>query len=77
MFDHDWKSLAVEMAIPHGLYDPKLNLGYVQIGTSHDTSQFACDSIRYWWQNYGIVNYPDANSILLLCDGGGSALSIN
>ena len=72
VFDHDWKSLAVGMAIPHGLYDLKLNLGYVQLGTSHDTSQFACDSIRYWWQNYGIVNYPDANSILLLCDGGGS-----
>ena len=52
VFDHDWKSLAVGMAIPHGLYDLKLNLGYIQIGTSHDTSQFACDSIRYWWQNY-------------------------
>lgn len=72
VFDHDWKSLAFGVAIPHGLYDLKLNLGYVQIGTSHDTSQFACDSIRYWWQNYGIVHYPDANSILLLCDGGGS-----
>ncbi len=72
VFDHDWKSLAVGTAIPHGLYDLKLNLGYIQIGTSHDTSQFACDSLRYWWQNYGVVNYPDANSILLLCDGGGS-----
>jgi hypothetical protein len=43
-----------------------------QIGTSHDTSQFACDSIRRRWQNYGVVHYPSANSILLLCDGGGS-----
>ncbi len=60
------------MAIPHGLYDLKLNVGYVQIGTSHDTSQFACDSIRYWWQHYGAIHYPSANSILLLCDGGGS-----
>jgi hypothetical protein len=72
VFDHDWKSLAVGVAIPHGLYDLKLNQGYVQIGTSHDTSQFACDSIRYWWQNYGQVHYSSANSILLLCDGGGS-----
>jgi hypothetical protein len=72
VFDHDWKSLAVGVAIPHGLYDLKLNQGYVQIGTSHDTSQFACDSIRYWWHNYGVVHYPSANSILLLCDGGGS-----
>ncbi len=72
VFDHDWKSLAQGVAIPHGLYDLKLNLGYVQIGTSHDTSELACDSIRYWWQQYGAVDYPSANSILLLCDGGGS-----
>ncbi len=72
MFDHDWKSLAIGVAIPHGLYDLKLNVGYIQIGTSHDTSQFACDSIRYWWQHYGVAHYPSANSILLLCDGGGS-----
>ena len=72
VFDHDWKSLAVGVAIRHSLYDLKLNLGYIQIGTSHDTSQFACDSIRYWWQNYRRINYTQASSILLLCDGGGS-----
>jgi hypothetical protein len=48
------------------------NVGYIQIGTSHDTSEFACDSIRYWWNTYGKARYPRANSILLLCDGGGS-----
>ncbi len=48
------------------------NLGYVQIGTSHDTSEFACDSINYWWLTYGSILYPLATSILLLCDGGGS-----
>jgi hypothetical protein len=42
----------------------------VQIGTAHDTSEFACDSIRYWWLNYGAKLYPLATSILLLCDGG-------
>ena len=72
MFDHDWKSLAQGVAIPHGLYDLKLNVGYIQIGTSHDTSQFACDSIRYWWQHYGSKHYQTSSSILLLCDGGGS-----
>lgn len=72
MFDHDWKSLAQGVAIPHGLYDLTLNVGYVQIATSHDTSQFACDSIRYWWQQHGVFHYQSANSILLLCDGGGS-----
>ena len=72
VFDHDWPSLAKGVAIPHGLYDLSLNIGYVQIGTSHDTGEFACDSIRYWWEHYGSVQYPTATSILLLCDGGGS-----
>lgn len=72
VFDHDWKSLATGVAIPHGLYDLTLNVGYIQIGTSHDTGEFACDSIRYWWQHYGSVHYESATSILLLCDGGGS-----
>nr|WP_080683918.1 ISAzo13 family transposase [Aphanizomenon flos-aquae] len=58
--------------MPHGLYDLKDNIGFIQIGTSHDTSEFACDSIRYWWNNYGKNRYQLATSILLLCDGGGS-----
>lgn len=70
--DHDWPSLATGVAIPHGLYDLTLNLGYLQIGTSHDTSEFACDSLRYWWQQHGQAQYPGASSLLLLCDGGGS-----
>lgn len=72
MFDHDFPSLATGVAIPHGLYDLKDNTGFIQIGTSHDTSEFACDSIRYWWNNYGKNRYELATSILLLCDGGGS-----
>jgi hypothetical protein len=72
VFDHDWATLATGVAIPHGLYDLNDNVGYIQIGLSHDTSEFACDSIRYWWNTYGKVRYPQANSILLLCDGGGS-----
>ena len=72
MFDHDFPSLATGVAIPHGLYDLKDNTGFIQIGTSHDTSEFASDSIRYWWNNYGKNRYELATSILLLCDGGGS-----
>lgn len=64
--------MATGIAIPHGLYDLKDNIGFIQIGTSHDTSEFACDSIRYWWNNYGKNRYQLATSILLLCDGGGS-----
>ena len=42
------------------------------IGTSHDSSEFACDCLRQWWNNVGQQKYPQASSILLLCDGGGS-----
>jgi hypothetical protein len=48
------------------------NEGYVNIGTSRDTSEFACDSIGHWWEHYGQLHYPDADSILMLMDGGGS-----
>ena len=72
VYDHDWPSLAEGKVIPHGLYDLTYNLGYMNLGTSHDTSEFACDSIRHWWVNYGSILYPFATSILLLCDGGGS-----
>lgn len=60
------------MAVPHGLYDLTQNIGYLTIGTSHDTSEFAIACIRLWWLTYGIFDYPDAFEILLLCDCGGS-----
>ena len=72
VFDHDWTSLAEGVIIPHGLYDLTLNVGYVQIGISHDTGEFACDSLRHWWQQHGQAHYGLAGSLLLLCDGGGS-----
>jgi hypothetical protein len=71
-YDHDFKSFAEGIVIPHSLYDLRLNVGYIQLGTSHDTSEFACDSFRTWWWTYGCVTYRDATSILVLCDGGGS-----
>jgi transposase len=71
-YDHDFKSFAKGVIIPHRLYDLRLNVGYIQVGTSHDTSEFACDSFRTWWWTYGCVHYPHATSILVLCDGGGS-----
>jgi hypothetical protein len=70
--DHDGPSLAHGIAIPHGLYDLSRNEGYILIGTSHDTGEFACDSLLYWWENYESKYYRTAGSILLLCDGGGS-----
>jgi hypothetical protein len=70
--DPDFPSFASGVIIPHGLYDVKHNDGHVNLGTSHDTGEFACDSIERWWQEKGCALYPRATSILLLCDGGGS-----
>jgi len=72
VFDHDWPSLAEGIAIPHGLYDLKLNIGYIHLGNSHDTSEFACEALEHWWREHGSKHYGQAQSILLLCDGGGS-----
>jgi len=70
--DHDFNSLAKGIVIPHGIYDMARHTGYINIGTSKDTSEFACDSILNWWQNQGRLDYPNATAILILCDGGGS-----
>ena len=72
MFDHDFSQLAEGIAIPHAIYDVQHNSAYVNIGTSKETSEFACDSIRRWWYNRGRYDYPGATSILLLVDSGGS-----
>ena len=57
--------------IPYGIYDLKRNFGYLSVGTSHDTSALACDSLAWWWTEYGRqpIRVP---TICLLCDGGGS-----
>jgi len=72
VFDHDFPHLADGIVIPHGIYDVIKNTAYVNIGTSKDTSEFSCDSIRAWWYNEGICSYSGATSILILCDAGGS-----
>jgi hypothetical protein len=71
-YDHDFHSYAEGVIIPHSLYDLHLNVGYIQLGNSHDTGEFACDSFRHWWFTYGRQLYPNATAILVLCDGGGS-----
>jgi len=72
VYDHDFNSFSEGTIIPHGIYDIKRNEGYVTLGISKDTSEFCTDCIRDWWQNYGKQNYPYADSILVLADGGGS-----
>lgn len=71
-FDHDFPSLASGVIIPHGIYDLTLNHGWMHLGLSRDTTEFACDSLQMFWHNDGQRLYPHASAILLLCDGGGS-----
>jgi hypothetical protein len=71
-FDHDFPSWATGLVIPHGIYDLARNCGHINLGLSHDTSQFACDSFRWYWNRIGKQCYSAAGSILMLCDCGGS-----
>jgi hypothetical protein len=50
---YDFRSLAEGIAIPYGLYDPARNAGFVFVGTSADTAEFAVDALLWWWQSYG------------------------
>lgn len=61
-----------ERASPYGIYDISQNEGFVNVGTSYDTSQFAVDSINQWWLLLGKEKYPHAKQILITADGGGS-----
>ena len=72
VYDHDFRSQGIGMAIPFGVYDPVRNEGSIFVGTSHDTPQFAADNIARWWQSVGRKHYPDASQLLILADCGGS-----
>ena len=64
-------------ATPYGIYDIAANEGFVNVGISHDTAEFAVDSIRRWWAEMGQPRYPHAHSLLITADGGGSNGSRN
>ncbi len=72
VFDHDFSYLATGKAIPHGIFDIKLNKGYISIGNSHETAAFIMDNLDWWWQDFGQYAYPHATTILILCDSGGA-----
>ena len=71
-FDHDFPSWSSGKIVPHGIWDPFRNHGHLNLGLSSDTSQFACDSFRWFWKRIGRYHYPAATSMLWLCDAGGS-----
>lgn len=69
---HDFIIPELGRANPYGIYDIGRNLGWVNVGTDHDTSAFAVESIRRWWQAMGRSLYPKAERLLITADGGGS-----
>ena len=69
---YDFINKDLGKAIPYGVYDTSLNLGWVSVGTDHDTAEFAVKSIGRWWEQMGQWLYPDSKEILILADGGGS-----
>jgi len=72
---YDFWFLAKGKAIPYGIYDINLNNGFVNVGIDHNTSEFAVESIRQWWNNIGKKNYPNTKELLICADGGGSNAS--
>ena len=70
--DHDFPSDAEGLAIPYGIYDPRANAGTVFVGRTADTPAFAVDCIEKWWRTEGRKHYPQAQTLQILADGGGS-----
>jgi hypothetical protein len=69
---HDFPSQSRGKAIPYGVYDVGHNRGFVNVGTSHDTPDFAVESLRLWWEHEGRGRYPAADGLLICADSGGS-----
>ena len=69
---HDFPDPNFPKAVPYGVYDIRDNKGWVNVGTSSDTAEFAVQSIRYWWGRMGRVRYPKARELLICADSGGS-----
>jgi hypothetical protein len=69
---HDFKDKQLGKAIPYGVYDIASDQGWVNVDTDHDTAQFAVNSIRSWWENLGQSRYPNASTLQITADCGGS-----
>ena len=72
VLDHDFPLPELGKAAPYGIYDLAANEGFVNVGISADTAQFAVNSIRMWWLQMGKEQYPDASALYITADGGGS-----
>ena len=70
--DHDFRSEAIGIAAPYGIYDLSINSGVLIVGQSADTPEFAVSSITTWWEKHGRDQYPRSKRLLILADSGGS-----
>jgi hypothetical protein len=69
---HDFKIPELGRAAPYGVYDIAGNTGWVSVGIDHDTASFAVNAIRRWWLEMGQARYPEAKTLLITADCGGS-----
>ena len=69
---YDFVDQTLGKANPYGVYDPTANVGWVSVGTDHDTAEFAVETLRRWWEKMGRSRYPAATELLVTADGGGS-----
>lgn len=72
VLDHDFLIKELGHVAPYGIYDVDKNTGFVNLGISHDTAEFAVNSIMQWWLHIGKETYPNAKRLYINCDGGGS-----
>jgi hypothetical protein len=69
---HDFIHQGKGKAVPYGAYDVGRDQGFVNVGISHDTAEFAVESVRRWWRSMGRPTYPNAKRLLICADAGGS-----
>jgi len=69
---HDFADKELGKAIPYGVYDLTDNSGWVSVGVTHDTAQFAVNAIRRWLETMGRARYPSAERLMITADCGGS-----
>lgn len=69
---HDFPDSEVPKAIPYGVYDIGGNEGWMSVGSDHDTAAFAVNAIGRWWQTMGAERYPQATTLMVTADAGGS-----
>ncbi len=69
---HDFKDKQLGHAIPYGVYDLTADEGWVSVGITSDTAQFAINTIISWWENLGKARYPNTQMLTITADSGGS-----